>query len=364
MFLCRLGSLNSFEQLKTSPRLCDLLGGAMPSADSLGRIFNLIDSDSIRSMIHHLYTSMKQRKILKPPSHGWIALVIDGHESHASYLRHCDECLERRKRSDNQTRVQYYHRNVTAQLVFNGFRFLLDAEAQLPGENELPPAMRLLDRVLRDYPRAFDVVVADAMYSNNIIFQKIIRRGKHVIAVLKGNRKHIFRVAKDALGDQPPATTFERKDTIVDCWELNKPWVPFKSPLRIVKTVERKPPIKRQLTGTEEAEPLSTWYWMTTVTADRMDVRTLVDIAHSRWSIENEGFNELSNHWHADHVYKHASVAILNFWLMSMVAYNLFRSFFNRNLKAVVRRGRSMLHFARMVAADLYSAYVPTGVPP
>jgi hypothetical protein len=28
----------------------------------------------------------------------------------------------------------------------------------------------------------------------------------------------------------------------------------------------------------------------------------VVQLGHGRWTIENQGFNEISNRWHADHV--------------------------------------------------------------
>jgi hypothetical protein len=40
---------------------------------------------------------------------------------------------------------------------------LLDCEPRLPDEDEVATAMRLLTRVLAAYPRAFDLVLADAL---------------------------------------------------------------------------------------------------------------------------------------------------------------------------------------------------------
>ena len=74
--------------------------------------------------------------------------------------------------------------------------------------------------------------------------------------------------------------------------------------------------------------------------ADSARTEVVVRIGHSRWSIENEGFNELVNHWCADQVYRHESVAILNSWLMIMIASNIFRIFFLRNLKAAIRKAK------------------------
>jgi len=47
---------------------------------------------------------------------------------------------------------------------------VLDAEPQRPGEGEVAAALRLLERVLTRYPRAFDVVLADGRYADPRVF--------------------------------------------------------------------------------------------------------------------------------------------------------------------------------------------------
>jgi hypothetical protein len=44
-------------------------------------------------------------------------------------------------------------------------RLLLDLEPQRAGEAEPATVLRLLERALAAYPRAFDVVLADAYYA-------------------------------------------------------------------------------------------------------------------------------------------------------------------------------------------------------
>lgn len=365
MFLCRLGSLNSLEQLKDRSRLIKLLGDSLPSADSLGRVFDLIDSETVRESLYNLYLTLKRKKMLQPPAHGMVALVIDGHESHATYRRHCDGCLERQMLPDAPNYPQFYHRNVTAQLVFKNFRLLIDAEPQHLGENELSCAHRLLDRVLRKYSRAFDVVVMDAIYANSKIFSKLIDHNKHGIAVLKDNAEQIMRVAQAVIAEEAPSSSFIRNRTTVDCWDFTRPWLLIGQNIRVVATREQQPAVKSQRTGIEEIRPPSSWSWLTTITRKEATSELIVEIAHRRWAIENEGFNELANHWHADHVYRHAPTAITNFWLFSMLAYNIFRAFFNRNLKAAARQGKTMLHFARLVSAEVYALpALLAGIPP
>jgi len=367
MNLGRLGSLNSLEQLKqTSGWLKENLESELPSADTLGRIFSRIDTDTLRQVNHQIYDRLKRNKSFELRSHGLTAMVMDGHESHSTYLRCCDGCLERTiNRDTDSERIQYYHRNVTAQLIFSNCRFQLDAEPQLPGEDEVACAVRLLDRVMVRYPRAFDVVIADALYARSDFFNSVIEHKKDVLTVLKNERRDLLKDVDGLFANKAPTLSFvDSQGTRIECWDADdfQSWPQVNKPVRVVRTRENKRPVKRQLRGEFEEPPASSWTWVTTLSRHRARTEIVVDIGHSRWSIENEGFNELVNHWHADHVYKHEPTAILNFWLMAMIAYNLFAAFFFRNLKPEVREKYSMLHVARLIISELYDSR--SGCPP
>jgi len=50
--------------------------------------------------------------------------------------------------------------------------------------------------------------------------------------------------------------------------------------------------------------------WATTLPeALAPSARVAVQYGRGRWQIENEGFNKLSNHWHADHYFHHRPLA-------------------------------------------------------
>jgi hypothetical protein len=374
MCLARLGSLNSLEQvLQRSNWVREYLHGQSPSADTLGRVLNLADTATLRQVIRRLYEQLKRNKALEAPWHGLFVLIFDGHESHATYRRHCDGCLERTLKVGGVERIQYYHRNVTAQLVLRDCKFLLDAEAQVRGEDEVACALRLFERCVVDYPRAFDVVAADALYAQAPFFNKVIERGKDVITVLKDDRRELLKDADSLFAGMAPTCTFSSDGTKIECWDSDgfQSWPQVTKPVRVTRTVETKKPIRRQLDGELEQPPVSSWTWVATLSPLRAHTQAVVAIGHSRWSVENEGFNELVNHYHADHVYEHEATAMLNFWLMSMIAYNLFRTFFLRNLKPEFRKGISMLHVARLIMSELYAdvlaragCHKNAGVPP
>jgi hypothetical protein len=60
----------------------------------MGRVHALMHAEGLRRAIHHVYDRLKRNKAL-PDVDGVGVAVLDGHESHASYLRHCKGCLQR-----------------------------------------------------------------------------------------------------------------------------------------------------------------------------------------------------------------------------------------------------------------------------
>lgn len=365
MFLARLGSLNALEQLNKSSAVRVFLEAELPSADTVGRVFALIDPGTIRRGNREIYARLKRNKALELLEHGLIPVAIDGHESHATYRRHCDGCLERtiNKGTDSE-KIQYYHRHVTAQLVFRNFSLLLDTEPQQAGEGERAAAQRLLEKVLKDYPRAFDVVVVDALYCCAPFINFVIDSGKDIIVVAKDDRYDIVDDAERFLQDKPPSLVTSDGKVERKCWDVEgfQSWSNVKQPLRVVRTKETKT-VRRQLDG-EVTKETSCWMWVTTLSTIRARTETVVQIGHARWNIENNGFNEMVNHWFSDHVYKHDPVAMLNFWLLCTMAYNIFRCFYLRNLKPILQARHTMLHLAREVQAELYCRPVLAIHPP
>jgi len=353
MILTRLGSLNALEQTKPSRFWYDWLTGAAPSADTMGRVFALIDCDTIRVGIHEIYVRLKRNKVLQPPGHGLVSLVVDGHESSASYRRCCPGCLKRTIHTTEGDHIQYYHRNVTAMLITEDMPFLLDAEPQKPGEDEVAAAMRLVGRVVDHYPRAFDLVAADAMYAQAPFFEFVLDRGKDVLTVLKDERRNLLQEAQTLFGQTlPPETQHGRvRRRVWDAEDL-RAWPSLHRPLRVVRSLETTT-VRRQLDKQQETL-VSDWMWVTTLSGSRASSDAVVALGHRRWDIENQGFNESVTQWHSDHVYKHDPTAIMAFWLLTMLVLNVFRAFYLRNLKPQCRRDASMRHIACRLSAELH----------
>jgi hypothetical protein len=360
MFLSRRGSLNALGQTKPSRFWSRWLGRAMPSADSIGRVCALMDATHVRALFHQVYSRLKRMKALEPPGHGLMLAVVDGHETTASRKHCCPECCQRILHTQQGDVVEYYHRYAVLRLVGRDLSLMLDAEPVRPGEDELAASRRLLERALEMYPRAFDVVAGDALYANTAWFSFIVGRGKHALAVLKDNRPNLLGDAHTLFGVLPASVDLCTGKVRHRYWDSDRftSWPELAPQVRVVRSLENRI-VRRQLDKQEE-ELTSEWMWVTTLAPSEASTEAVADMGHERWSIENQGFNELANRWHADHVYKHQPTALLIFFLFALLCLNVFMVFYRRNLKPAARRMVSTLHVAQLIAAELYSA-IPNG---
>jgi hypothetical protein len=337
LFWARMGSINAWAQIGGRARFWQSwLAEPACSADTLARVHALLDADGLRQGIHQVYERLKRNKAL-PDLYGLGVVVLDGHENHASYLRHCSGCLERTIHGEKGDRIQFYHRQVTLLLLpgappgREAVRLLLDQEPQRPGEDEVQTALRLLTRVIPAYPRAFTLVLADALYAQAPFFNFLLAHGKHALAVLKDERRDLYQDVAGLFQHVAPQPGRYRSRQC--CWwdfpDLLS-WPQVQTPVRVVRSLETYS-VRRQLDKRDDPQS-SDWIWVTTLSPTEVSVEQVVRLGHQRWDIENYGFNELANEWHSDHIFKHDPGAIECFLLVAFLAYNIFHVFLARNV--------------------------------
>jgi hypothetical protein len=364
MFWARLGSLNSWELSRPASFWKKWLQHPPTSADTVGRVHAVLEAEGLRQANRQVYLRLKRNKAL-PDQHGLGVAVVDGHENHASYRRHCAGCLQRRLSHGGQEHIQYYHRHVTLMLLpgNNALRFLVDVEPQRPGEDELACALRLLTRVLQRYPRAFDVVLADALYAQAPFFNFLIAQDKHAVVVLKNEQRDLYKDSAGLFRQMKPHSG-QYRSRQCSWWDVSdlRSWSNVNLPLRVVRSQETYS-VKRQLDGKPE-QVTNDWVWVTTVSAAQLSTERVVHLGHRRWDIENYAFNELATYWHADHVYKHDGNAMECFLLETCLAFNIFHAFWRRNLKPQLRLKHTVIFCAELIAADLRKDLVARLLPP
>lgn len=345
LFLCRLPSLQALEGYRCQTPLRRFLRGGMPCIDQIANVSETANLHDLRTLLQGFQRQLGRNKVLRD-FHGHRLAVVDGHEINCSYKRCCPDCQQRELTVNGQKRIQYYHRAVIFQLVGPGFRLLLDFELLGPHDDEGTAALRLVRRVIAAQPRCFDILLGDGLYPQARFFKLLRQHRKHALMVLKDERRDLLKDAR-AVFTSAPTLCYRKGRTTYRCWDEAHftSWDSYPHGVRVVRSLETHIPPGATAAVTRE------WIWVTTLSKDEAPTRHVVLFGHERWRIENEGFNELANYWHADHYFHHHPVSIAAFWLMLFIAHALFHCFL-RNLQPVRRQRHSLMHWAELIKAE------------
>jgi hypothetical protein len=362
LFATRRGSLNGLEpDLRIPARLRGIVGADPPSVDSIGRIYDLMDSPPVRQLLADIAHQLKRNKALSS-CEGWYVAAVDGHEFFSSRKRCCPHCQRRTLTVDGEKVIEYYHQGVVCHLIDQELALVLDVELLRPGEGEETAAKRLLERVFTNYPRFFDVVVADALYFDAPFINFCRDHHKHVIVTAKGENRLLVQDAAGLFAEQPPGRWVDdHGQRTVRFWDEEgfTSCEGVKPPLRFLRTEETVHKRERIAGQWQETDETTTWSWATTLTKAQLSTRGLWRCGHGRWDIENDCFNTLATHWGLNHCFKHTAQAIVNFLLTSFVVYALLQSFWLRNLKPALRAGLTLIALARELDRGLVGCPAP-----
>src|SRR5262249_20382931 len=231
---------------------------------------------------------------------------------------------------------------------------------------EVGTSLRLLERVLKAYPRAFEVVLADSLYAQARFINFLLGHRKHALIVMKQERRDLYQ---DALGLFKAQQPVAGNHTTSQCqwWDEEgfSSWPGLLSKLRVVRSLETR--LVRRQASTEIEKEESEWVWVTTIGKPKnakesvqtnlpkieATTSTVVKLGHARWDIENQGFNQLVNSYEWDHVYKHDERAIEAFCLEAMLAVNLLLAFLRFNIKGGLRN-LSKQCWGRILSAEIH----------
>ena len=339
LFACNRTSLNSLEKdlIHFPARLRGLVGPHPPSIDTLGRVYDLANSDGLRQILVAVHQRLKRNKALADGDDLKI-VAVDGHEFFKSRKRCCAQCQQRIIKVKDEEVVEYYHQGVICHLIEHRLSIPLDAELLHPGEGEETAAKRLLERVFRNYPRYFDVVGGDALYFDAPFINFCLDHGKHALVVVKGDQRLLLQDAQGVFAQQA-AQTWQDRPRTVHSWDAEGFTTAegVRQPLRVVHTVETVRRRERIAGQWQEKEETSSWYWATTLSQRQLSPRRIWQAGHRRWDVENDCFNTLSRSWGLDHCFKHGPAAIVNFVLTLFLVYVLLQCFWQRNIKTPLR---------------------------
>ena len=201
--------------------------------------------------------------------------------------------------------------------------------------------------------RFFDVVVADAWYAKGPFLKAVSALGWALVVVLKQEDYDVYQEAW-ALSQGQPAQEFRQEGREVRLWEgrdltFSKT---YGRAVRVVRAEEKWTEFK-VVGGKKKSVPKqSNWLWVVTEPLDGYGCRTVWNLGHGRWRIENNAFNVLTKHWHLRHCAHHDPTSILACLLITLLAFNLFHAFVVLNGK-LYRQGKITLQELRL---QLYRA--------
>src|SRR5262249_50084574 len=170
------------------------VGTPPPSVDSIGRIYDVMDSQPVRRLLGDIAHRLKRNKALNP-CEDWYVAAVDGHEFFSSRKRCCPQCQIRTVTVDGASVTEYYHQGVVCHRIGQDLALVLDVELLRPGEGEETAAKRLLERVFTHYPRFIDVVAADALYFDAPFINFCLDHHKHVIVTAEGENRLLVQDA-------------------------------------------------------------------------------------------------------------------------------------------------------------------------
>lgn len=354
----------SFLQLQSETRRSawrNTVGCAKPiSDDALAYATARMQLEPLRATLATTNRLLKRNKaFVRNQISGLLALNLDANEHFKSRSRCCSQCLQRQIKIKNdqgqeEEVTEYYHKEVYAQLSGPQWNTLLDVEALRPGEEERAAALRLLGRLRRLYGvRFFDVVVADAWYAKGPFLKAVSALGWALVVVIKQEDYDVYKEAW-ALTQGQPTANFKHDGREVRLWEVRDLTFSktYGRPVRVVRSQETWTENKIVGGKRKSLSKESNWLWVATEKLDAYGCRTIWNLGHGRWRIENNAFNVLTKHWHLRHCAHHDPTSILACLLITLLAFNLFHAFVLLNGK-LYRQGKITLQELRL---QLYRA--------
>src|SRR3989304_8368349 len=289
MLFSNLGSLNSFNQSRDFSYAGNI-AGKVPSASTVARSTDTIDLDRLREILKTIYLKAKRSKMIEPLNGRYIG-IVDAHENCSSDLHRCKDCSVRNvSKIEGMVKLNYYHRYTTFILAGPKFVFLLDIEPIYPGEGELTSALRLLERVCINYPKAFEAVAGDGLYLNGATFSLLESHHKYTISVLKDERRELYTEAISLSAINAPVV-YEDEGITYRAWEhkISGLWDGYDKPVRVVRSEETKTVRHHsdELGKWDVQEERAEWMWVTNLPSV-VGLKNIISACHSRWQIENK----------------------------------------------------------------------------
>lgn len=321
------------------------------SADTLGYALERQSPQPVFALGCEIARRLKRNGVLRSDwSRGLVVAAVDGIEICSSFLRCCDACMEReiehKVNGEMRTDLQYYHRIVTVAVVSTPFPIPLGLRFQKNGEGEVACASALLRDLDDQLGRRFlDVVVADALYMQTPFVQEVERLGLVWAFTLKENQPELLREAERLTQQSLPAVD-QGPDREIRYWHLPQvDWPVADRLVQVVKTIRIESRSRvmvseqdgHRIKSKTAAPQQSTNYYATNFQLGSISPLFVHQFSRSRWRIDTEVFQTLTNDCHLKHPAVHQPTALVVLTMIRFLAYTLSLVFYHRQVRSHAR---------------------------
>jgi DDE family transposase len=335
------------------------------SDDTIGYALQRQSPQPLFALGCQIARQLKRNGVLRSDwSRGLVVAAVDGIEICSSFVRCCDACMEReiqhKVNGEMRTDIQYYHRIVVVAVVSTPFPIPLGLRFQKNGEGEVACALALLRDLDHQLGRRFlDVLVGDALYMQAPFVKEVEGLGLVWAFTLKENQPELLREA-ERLSQQSPTGVHTEPGREIRYWHLPEvDWPVADRMAQVVKTIRIES--RHCVTVSEEngrriksktaAPQESTNYYATNFDLGSISPLFVHQFSRSRWRIDTEVFQTITNDCHLKHPAVHQATALVVLTMIRFLAYTLSLVFYHRQVCSHARGKCGTFHqCARRIA--------------
>lgn len=350
---CQFPSLHRIETECRGGALAKRIGPL--SEDAVGYALERQDRQPIFALGCEVARRLKRNGILRSDwARGRVVVAVDGIEICSSFVRCCDQCMERRvsHKVGEQLRedIQYYHRIVAVVVVSAAFPIPLGIRFQKNGETEVACTLALLHD-LRDELgcRFFDLVVADALYLQKPFIEVIEGIGWEWVINLKENQPELLAEAERATAGALDYRDGNEKQEL-QLWHAPEVFWPVADrSIRVVKTLrtlhKKRSPLRPSSASTkpegkEAFDDVGLNFYATNVELGSVPPLFIHQLGRSRWVIDADVFQTITTDGHLKQpsVHQNRGQALVNLTMIRVLGYTLSLVFYHRQVLSHLRK--------------------------